>query len=57
MPICVCVVQDLQLMFNFICNDHMDFYDGTCCKKPRPVTVPQALVLSLTASRCVVTHR
>lgn len=39
-------LQDAQILFNMYCNNHMKFYDGTCCSKPEKITLTQIFTFS-----------
>ena len=36
--------QDVQMLMNMYCNDHMNHNDGTCCSKPEVTTKLQIIV-------------
>lgn len=36
-------LQDLQMLLNMYCNDHMNHNDGTCCRVPDSITSIQII--------------
>ncbi|KAL3314689.1 hypothetical protein Ciccas_006689 [Cichlidogyrus casuarinus] len=39
--------QNLQILLNRFCNDHMRFFDGTCCTKPESISIVQFWIFGL----------
>ncbi|XP_067001977.1 N-acetylneuraminate 9-O-acetyltransferase [Anabrus simplex] len=37
---------DTQILLNMYCNDHMNFYDGTCCSSAEPYTTLQVVTFA-----------
>ena len=46
-------VQDVQILMNKYCNDHMNFNDGTCCSSSEPVTTLQIITAGIFGVRYV----